>query len=245
MPGLGEECPTMANSPSTQASITAISSMATRQVLEELAADHAARTGVLVHITFVGGVDAAKRVAQGEAFDVVFLAAGAVDKLIASGQVVAGSRVDLARSPIAAAVRSGAPVVDVSSDAAVLQAVRAARNIGYSTGPSGVHLAQVFSQWGLEEHLRTRTVQAPPGVPVGELVARGEVELGFQQLGELLHVGGIQVLGLLGGAAQYITTFSAGVCATCTQPQAVAGLLAFLNSEHALAAKRRQGMEPA
>ncbi len=225
--------------------ITGISSMATRQVLEELAAAYTARTGVPVHITSVGGVDAARRVAAGEVFDIAFLAAGAVDKLIAAGHVVPGSRVDLVRSPIAAAVRAGTAALDITTEAALQHAIRQARTIGYSTGPSGDHLARVFAQWGLQEHLSQRTVLAPPGVPVGQLVAKGEVELGFQQLGELLHVPGIAVLGLLPGVAQSITTFSAGRCSTCPQPQAVAQLLEFMNSADAVAAKRRQGMEPA
>ena len=125
--------------------ITGISSMATRQVLAELARAFEQRSGCEVAIESVGGVDAAKRVQAGEPFDVVILASDAIDRLIAAGHV-AGARVDLVRSPVAIAVRSGAPRPDVSSENAVRRAVLAARHISYSTGPSGVHLARLFKR---------------------------------------------------------------------------------------------------
>ena len=161
--------------------ITLISSMATRQVLAELTRAYAAQAGCEVALESVGGVDAARRVQAGEAFDAVVLASDAIAKLVASGHVVAGSCVDLVRSPVAVAVRAGAPRPDVASEAALRQAVVAARSIGYSTGPSGTHLARLFERWGLAEILRDRIVMPPPGVPVGSLVAQGEIELGFEQ----------------------------------------------------------------
>jgi molybdate transport system substrate-binding protein len=225
--------------------ITGISSMATRQVLAELADAYAQRSGCVVAIESVGGVDAARRVQAGEAFDFVVLASDAIERLIASGQVVAGSRVDLVRSPVAIAVRAGAPPPDVGSEAALRQAVEAARSIGYSTGPSGTHLARLFERWGIAELIRDRIVQPPPGVPVGSLVARGEVELGFQQLSELMHLDGIAVVGTLPAGCDFITTFSAGVCATAARADAVRAMLEFLSSPAAAEAKRRHGMEPA
>lgn len=225
--------------------ITGISSMATRAVLAELAAAYARRTGTDVAIESVGGVDAARRVQAGEAFDTVFLAAEAIDKLIASGHAQAGSRVDLVRSAVAVAVREGAPRPDIGSEAAVRQAVRAAHSISYSTGPSGVYLTQLFERWGIADEVRRRLVQAPPGVPVGSLVARGEVELGFQQLSELMHLDGITVVGTLPADIAFITTFSGAVCAASAQPAAARALLDFLAGADAAAAKRRHGMDPA
>ena len=228
-------------------SLTGISSMATRQVLAELTAAYETQTGQRVAIEAVGGVDAARRVQAGEGFDFVVLAADALQRLIDGGRAVAGSRVDLVRSPIAIAVRAAAPRPDVSTEDAVRRALLAARSIGYSTGPSGAHLVQLFERWGLAELLRQRTVQAPPGVPVGALVARGEVELGFQQLSELLHLEGVTVLGTLPAAIAHITTFSAAVCAGAAQADAARELLAFMAAPTAAAAaaKRRHGMEPA
>ena len=229
----------------TNPTLRGISSMATRQVLADLGAAFEQRTGCPVAIESVGGVDAAKRVAAGEAFDVVILASDAIDKLIAAGHLRAGSRVDLVRSGVAMAVRAGAPVPDVSSEAALQQAVRSARSISYSTGPSGVALAKLFERWGIAEQIAPRMVQAPPGVPVGSLVAKGEVALGFQQLSELLHVQGIQIVGPLPPAIQITTTFSAGVGVHSQQVDAARSLLAYLASPAAAEAKRKQGMEPA
>jgi len=227
------------------AAITGISSMATRQVLAELAATYAQRSGVEVAIESVGGVDAARRVQGGEPFDHVILAVDAIDRLITAGAVVAGSRVDLMRSPVAVAVRAGAPRPDIASEDTLRRAVEAAPRIGFSTGPSGTHLLRLFERWGLAQALAGRTVQAPPGVPVGSLLARGECDLAFQQLSELMNLEGIHVLGTLPPAVEFITVFSAGLCKTSTRTGAVRDWLAFVDSAEAAALERRHGMEPA
>lgn len=223
--------------------------MATRQLLAELVSGFEQQSGQTAVIEAVGGVDAAKRVQAGEAFDVVVLASDAIDKLIAAGHLHVGSRVDLVRSGVAACVRAGAPLPDISSEDAVKRAVLAAKSVSYSTGPSGVALAKLFERWGIADEIQGRMVQAPPGVPVGSLVARGEVELGFQQLSELLHVEGITVLGPLPPAIQITTVFSAGipagVAAGSPQWERVSAMLAYMRSPEAVAAKQRQGMDPA
>jgi molybdate transport system substrate-binding protein len=225
--------------------ITGISSMATRQVLAELARAFEQRSSCKVAIESVGGADAARRVEAGEPFDLAVLASEAIDRLTASGRIVPGSKLDLARSGVAVAVRAGAPRPAIDSEEAVRRTVQSARKIGYSTGPSGAHLARLFERWGIAEALEDRIVQAPPGVPVGTLVARGEVELGFQQLSELMHLEGIDVVGPLPPAIQVLTVFSAGICAASKQAEAVRRLLEFLASPLAAEAKRRHGMEPA
>jgi molybdate transport system substrate-binding protein len=222
-----------------------ISSMATRQVLNELAQAYGQRSQQPVEVESVGGVDAAKRVAAGEPFDFVVLAADAIDQLIGSGQVRAGSRMDLVDSSVAMAVQAGAPRPDVSSEEALKRAVLAASTVGYSTGPSGVALVKLFERWGIAPELKGRLVQAPPGIPVGSLVARGEVALGFQQLSELIHLQGITLVGPMPAAVQITTTFSGGICASSSRSEAVRAMLAFMASPDAEAAKRRNGMEPA
>jgi molybdate transport system substrate-binding protein len=233
------------HNPAMTSPITGISSMATKGLLAELSEAYRRRSGAAVAIEAVGGVDAAKRVQAGEAFDVVVLAADAIDKLLAAGHLRPGSKVDLVRSGVSVAVRAGAPRPDIGSDSSLKQAVLAARTIGYSTGPSGVQLAKLFERWGIAEQLRDRIVTAPPGVPVGALVAKGEVELGFQQLSELMHLPGIDVLGPLPEPVQIVTTFSAGVGAQSAQPDAARALLQFMASPAAADAKQRQGMTPA
>ena len=222
-----------------------ISSMATREVLAELAAAHGQRSGEPVQIESVGGVDAARRVQAGAPFDFVVLASDAIDKLAATGALLAGSKADLVRSPVAVAVREGAALPDLASEDALRRAVQAAATIGYSTGPSGTALLRLFERWGLAAELKPRLVQAPPGVPVGALVARGEVALGFQQLSELIHQDGIALAGVLPPPVAIITTFSGAVCAGSSRAEAARRLLAFMASPDADSAKRRQGMEPA
>jgi molybdate transport system substrate-binding protein len=225
--------------------ITGISSMAMRQVLIELSAAYERQSGQPVAIVSAGGVAAARRVDDGEAFDFVVLAASAIDKLAAGGRVDPESRTDLARSPVAIAVAAGATRPDVSSESAIRDAVLRARSVGYSTGPSGEHLSHLFERWGIADSIAPRIVQAPPGVPVGTLVARGDVELCFQQLSELMHMPGVAVIGLLPPDIQVTTVFAAAICKASNQAVATGALLSFLASSEADAAKHRHGMEPA
>ena len=219
--------------------------MATRQLLAALGTAYEREGTAQVVVESIGGVDATRRVLEGEVFDFVVLAADAIDKLAAQEKVLAGSRVDLVTSGVAVAVRQGATRPDVATEDAVRHAVLAARNVGYSTGPSGVALAKLFDRWGITQQLEGRFVQAKPGVPVASLVARGDVELGFQQLSELLGIEGIDVIGPLPPAIQITTTFSAGVCSTSREPDATRALLQFMASPAVSEAKRRCGMEPA
>lgn len=222
-----------------------ISSMATRLLLAELAAAYRHATGVAIEIESVGGVDAARRVATGEAFDVVILAADAIDKLVAGGSVLPGSRADLVRSSVAIAVREGAKAPDVSTEVALRQAVLDASTLGYSTGPSGNALLKLFDVWGIADALRGRIVQAAAGIPVAQLVADGQVELGFQQASEMLTAPGIQVIGAMPPGTEIVTTFSGGVCAASSRPEAVRELLAYMQLPATATAKRHHGMEPA
>ena len=220
--------------------------MATKRLLGELVVAYKSTApDVTITVESMGGVDAAKRVAAGEPYDLAVLASGALEKLIAHGHVVAGSRVDIVNSPVAFAVRSGAQRPAIDSEEAVKRAVLAARSVGYSTGPSGDHLIALLKRWQLSDSLKDRLVQAPPGVPVATLVASGDVELGFQQLSEFMHVSGIDVVGLLPDAIQNVTTFAGGVAAVSPHPDNVRALLSFMASPAVAALKRQQGMEPA
>jgi len=218
--------------------------MATRQLLAELVAGFRERTGVTVAIESVGGVDAAKRVQAGEAFDVVVLASDAIDKLMAAGCLLPGSRVDLVRSGTSIAVREGSALPDIASEEAVRAAVLAASSVSYSTGPSGVALAKLFERWGIADRIKDRIVTPPPGTPVGSLVAKGEVALGFQQLSELIHVPGLSIVGPLPPAIAIDTVFSAAVCQGSSRADGVRAFLAYMASPETAEAKRRQGMSP-
>jgi molybdate transport system substrate-binding protein len=224
--------------------ITGISSMATKTALAALTQSYTAKTGKPVSALSIGGVDATKRIIAGEAFDLVFLATDAIDKLIAGGHVSEGSRVDWVKSPVAVAVAAGASPIDISSEAAVKAAVIASESISYSTGPSGVYLASLFERWGVSDLVKAKLVVAAPGVPVGSLIASGEVAFGFQQLTELMDVSGIQILGNLPEKIACITTFSSGIT-TVTPPahlEAARAFQAYLASSETENIKHKQGM---
>jgi molybdate transport system substrate-binding protein len=168
-----------------------------------------------------------------------------IDRLIAQGKMLAGSRVDLVKSGVAIAVRAGVPKPDVATEEAVKRAVQIAKTVSYSTGPSGVHLESTFARWGILEQVRPRIVVPPPGVPVGSLVAAGTAELGFQQLTELMNVPGVEVVGPLPPALQLITTFSGGIATSCRRIEEGRALLAFMAAPATADIKRRHGLEPA
>ncbi len=192
----------------------------------------------------MGGVEAAKLVRAGEPTDVVVLASRVMESLEAEGHIAKDSTVDFARSEIAIAVPAGSPRLGVESEQAVRQAMLEARRICYSTGPSGDHLKALCEKWGVTEFVVGRALMAPPGVPVASLVARGDADLGFQQLSELIGQPGIEIVGSLPPAIQAVTVFSAGVSSDSAEPEAARAFIAYLASADA-AAKRRYGMEPA
>jgi molybdate transport system substrate-binding protein len=225
------------------ATITGISSMATRQLLAELGGAFRQKTGQSVAIESIGGVDAVRRIRAGEIFDLIVLADEAMKQLEADGWLKAGSRAAFVESEIAVAIRSGAKHPALADEAATRAAILAAESICYSTGPSGTHLIKLLEKWGIDRLMSGRILKAPPGVPVAALVARGEAELGFQQLSELLNVPGIEIAGLLPREIQSVTLFSCGVGARASNEIGARDLIGYLTSVDAEASKRRCGME--
>jgi molybdate transport system substrate-binding protein len=224
----------------TSVPLKVISSMATRELLAALAVQYERDTRQPVVTEAGGGVDVARRISAGEAMDVVVLASNAIDKLIAEGRVLA--RVDLVQSGVAIAVRAGAAAPAIGSETDVKAAVLAAPTLSYSTGPSGVYLEKLFARWGILEQIRGRIMVPPPGVPVGSLVASGQVALGFQQLSELMNLDGIKVLGPLPDSIQTLTVFSGGICASSAMPEAARALLQYMASRDVAAIKQQYGM---
>ncbi len=227
---------------SLRSPLRGISSMATRQLLGELARVNVSAGGTPLELESVGGVDAARRVQAGEAFDLVFLASDAIAKLIASGHVLADSRVDLVRSQVAVAVKTGAATPSIATEADVRQAVLSAESVGYSTGPSGTALLASFERWGIMADVQGKLRQAPAGVPVAAMVASGEVALGFQQRSEMIDAPGIQVIGDLPVEIAIVTVFSGGVCAASKRRDEASALLAVFAAPAHAAIKLRHGM---
>jgi molybdate transport system substrate-binding protein len=185
------------------------------------------------------------RLERGEAIDVVIMAAPALDDLIKQGKVRAGSRVDLVRSNIGMAVKAGAPKPDISTVDALKRTLLAAKSIAYSDSASGVYLStELFPKLRIADQIkdRTRKIEADP---VGGVVAKGEAELGFQQISELLPVKGIDIVGPLPPGAQRVTIFAAGIPVTSMYPEAAKALIQWLASPAAYSAIKKSGLEPA
>ena len=223
--------------------ITGISSMATRQLLTDLSGSFEQGAPWKVEIESMGGVDAARIVRDGKPIDVIVLASNVMEQLEKDGWIVPGTRVDIARSGVAIAVRSSLPHPAVASEEDVKQAVLGAKKISYSSGPSGDHLKRLFAGWNIAEQMADRTVEAKPGIPVGHLLARGEADLGFQQLSEFLGLEGIDIIGPLPAAIQTITVFTAGVGTRAAHADGASAFIAHLIAPETEAAKQQLGME--
>lgn len=224
------------------AEIKVIASNAVREPYHDLVPMFERSTGHKVTIAWGGTVDIVKRVGGGEVADIIIIPAERIDDFIKQRVLV--GRVDLARSGVGVAVRAGAPRPDISSAAALSNALLAAKSIVLSSGPSSVYLPTMFRKMGIGDELKPKIIQIGPGLPVGEAVARGEGEIGFTQMSELMSVKGIDYLGPLPAEVQFITVFSAGLHAAAPAPEAARALLKFLTGPEAAAALKRHGMEP-
>jgi molybdate transport system substrate-binding protein len=224
--------------------VSVISSMATKQILNELAAlcNDAGRP---VCVDSVGGVDAARRIRNGETFDVVVLAADAIQTLSNEGFLTPDSIEIFARSPTALALPAGVPLPAQCDEATVRALVSGAKRIGLSTGPSGKNIAQLLQAWDATEQLHSRIVLAPPGVPVARLISSGAADVGFQQLSELLGEPGIQIAGTLPPSLQPMTVFTCAIARNTANVASASAVIATFVSVTAAAIKRRGGMEPA
>lgn len=222
--------------------LAGISSMATRALLVELCAAYERAGGTQIRFESVGGVDAMKRVRGGEPFDLVVLAADAIDGLAETGSVYGDSRSALVNSEVAIAVPTGAARPDISSEPALRSVVLDARGVGYSTGPSGKALIELFARWGVTEELKEKLVLAPPGVPVATLVTGGQASVGFQQFSELVDQPGVVVLGLMPPGLEIVTTFVGAIGIASRHIEAARAALAFMRSPDMNKLKQRHGM---
>jgi molybdate transport system substrate-binding protein len=183
------------------------------------------------------------RLSRGEPADVLLMVASALDGLMASGLAVPGSRVDLARSIIGMAVKAGAPKPDISSVDALKRTLLDAKSIAYSDSASGVYLEKtLFPRLGIAEQM-SKTARMIPGDPVGGVVARGDAELGFQQISELKPIPGIDIVGPIPEAVQSVTIYAAGIAGASAHKAEAKALIAFLSGPDAAAAVRATGME--
>jgi len=184
------------------------------------------------------------RLERGEGADVLIMVGYALGDLIKQGKVIADSRVDLAKVLIAVAVKSGAPKPDISSADALKRTLLAAKSIAYSDSASGVYVStEMFQRLGIADAVKDKARKIP-AEPVAGVVARGEAEIGFQAISEMLPVPGVDIVGLLPPEVQKITVFSAGIATVAREPEAGKALIRFLGSPAASAAIIKSGMEP-
>lgn len=226
------------------ADIKMLASGATKEVIEELIPSFEKSADHKIVATYTGSANIRKRIDGGEVFDLVVLGASDVDSYIKAGKLAAGPRVDLMKSGVGIAVRSHAPKPDVSTSEALKKALLSAKSIGYSTGPSGVYLVGMFERLAIIDQIKPKMKQVASGEPVGGMIAKGEAEIGFQQVSELIHFPGIAYLGPLPAELQSITVFSAGINSGATQPEAAKALVKYLTSPIAVPVIKRHGMEP-
>ncbi|HEY3642450.1 MAG TPA: substrate-binding domain-containing protein [Xanthobacteraceae bacterium] len=224
--------------------IRVLSTQAPEQAYRELAPQFEKASGHTVTTVFTGTLDVQKRIAAGEAYDLIIMAGPAIDDFIKSGKIVPGSRVDIARSGVGVAVRAGAPKPDVGTAEAVKKTLLDAKSIGYSTGPSGVYLTGLFQRLGVADQIKGKLKQTPTGVFVGNIVADGTAEIGFQQVSELAHFPGVDFVGPLPAEIQEITVFSAGIQVGAKQVDAAKDWVKFLTAPAAASAFKSKGLEP-
>lgn len=231
------------------AEVRVMISGAFRPAFTRLAAEWERKTGhkvVALAGPSMGATPAAvpNRLKRGEPADLVIVARSALDQLVQEGHVLRGSETDLARSLIGMAVKTDAPAPDISNLEAFKGALLAARSIAYSDSASGVYIeTEMYRALGLPQlAAKSRKIEA---TPVGEIVAAGEAEIGFQQISELMAVPGVKVLGPIPQAVQRPTVFSAGIAAKAREPAAARALLAELAAPANHATIRSTGVEPA
>jgi molybdate transport system substrate-binding protein len=220
------------------------------EAYKQLAPQFERQTGVHVISAFGASMGATpdaipNRLKRGEPIDVIILAAPGLDDLIKQGKIEPGSRVDLVRSLIALAVRNGSPKPDISTVDALKRTLLQAKSIGSSDSASGVYLRTVlFPRLGIADQIKAKSKVIEAYERVGDAVARGDVEVGFQQVSELKPVPGITIVGPLPDGAQQVTIFSAAIPKGAPAPALGRQLIAFLSSPAVASVVRQTGLEP-
>jgi molybdate transport system substrate-binding protein len=229
--------------------IRVLSTTAMKTSLDELAPGFENATGSTLVFSFGPSARIAKMVADGEANDVAIVTDEGLEDLTRQGKLVAGTRTDIARSAMALAVQTGAPKPDISSAEKFKAAMLAAKSLGMSNpvggGQSGANLAKIFDRLGIAEAMKPKCFYGPGGPAglIGNFLVRKEVEIGIQQMPELMAVPGIDIVGPLPPDIQIVTVFSGGVSAAAKNAEGAKALLAFLKTPQAAAVMRSKGME--
>jgi molybdate transport system substrate-binding protein len=227
------------------AEITVLASQGVVSAVRDLAPAFERASGHKVIVSFESGLALMNKVNSGAPADVVTHYPDTIDDLIKKGKVLAGTGFALARAGIGVAVRAGAPKPDISSAETFKRSLLAAKSVAYSrAGASGLYAAKLMERLGIADEMKSKT-KLVEGVPVAEVVAKGEAEIGLQQINVILPIAGIDYVGPLPTELQDYVVFSAGVLAVSKQPEAATALVKFMSAPEAAPLIRKSGMEPA
>jgi molybdate transport system substrate-binding protein len=219
-----------------------------QRVFEEVRPAFETASGRRLNVQFASSPDIAKRVQEGETADFIVVSRTAADGLINSGIICASNRFVLGGSPIAVAVPAARPHPDVSTPERLKRALLAAKAIAYtdpaSGGPSGIQFAKVLERLGIAEQVRPKTKFPPAGGFVGEILARGEADIGIQQSTELGSFTGVDVVGLLPSEFQIVTEYAAAIPANALNPEGAKAMVQFMRSAEGAAAMKARGLDP-
>ena len=235
-------------SPAAAEEVRVMTSGGTAAAFVALAPEFERATGhkvvTLATSTGLGADSISSRVRRGEPVDVVILSRAQIDELAGEGKVAATSRVDLARSSIGMAVRKGAAKPDISTVDALKRALLQARSVAYSAQVSGIYLTtELFPRLGIADQMTKKGIRVDVG-RVGAVVARGEAEIGFQQISELMEVEGVDLVGPLPAEVQRVTVFTAGVAVGSKSAGAAQALIEFLASPRGTEVMKTRGLDP-
>jgi molybdate transport system substrate-binding protein len=227
------------------ADIVVWSTISAKEALIELVPEFEHASGHKVAITYAGGSDLAKRISGGTSGDLFIGPEEFSSPLIAEGKLAAGTRIAFARSSTGLAVRAGAPKPDIGTPDTLKSALQAAKSVSYSGGASGMHFVRILEKLGIADAVAAKRVVPRPGELVGAVVARGDADIGVQQISELLPVAGIEILGPLPAEMQQNIVYGATAFPQSPQRDAARAFVEFLHSEAARAVLRRKGLDPA
>jgi molybdate transport system substrate-binding protein len=230
-------------SPARTAEVRAVTSNALAESFRDLIPKFERATQMKIVSSF-GGEDIPGRIEGGEPADVLIIWRTHLDKLVKEGLVIEGSEVDVVRSSIGVAIRAGAPKPDISSVDALRRTLLNAGSIAYSASISGAYVStELFPKLGIAEQVKGKSKRIE-GMRVGEAIARGDAEVGFQQISELLPISGIQYLGPLPEEVQRVTVFSVGIAANAKNPAGARAVIRFLTSSAAVPVFLKRGLDP-
>jgi len=226
------------------AEIKVLASGATEEIINEIVPAFEKASGHKVAIAFTGTANIKKRIAAGEAYDLVIVGSLVIDGFIHQNKIVPNSRTDLMKSGVGAAVKARAPKPDIGTSEALKKTLLAAKSIGYSSGPSGEYMVSLVERMGIADQIKPKMKQAPSGTRISTMIDSGEAEIGFQQISELIHEKGIDYLGPLPPEIQNVTVYSAGLHTGSREPEAANALVKALKSPDAVGIIKAHGMEP-